>query len=1326
VSNHISTLKRAVNQAIASDGGLAVFQYYGFAPSRRPQKTNPFRQERTSSFFVIEKFGKILFKDFGDDTFKGDCRKFVQLYENLDNEQVWQILAQIYGIGDFQISDFGFKKAKIQTPKKTDLPPSEKKLIEIKFKEFSAEELDFWWKKGFIDLKTLQNNQVQSVLSFKLQIEEGKIREFQNLSFVFAYEIVPNEAYKLYMPKPAYRVYAQAKTVFLPNLEPARAKFGENYAYSFGLQTLDNQQPIILCGGEPDCLALKSAGYNAFTLGDERASIPEFVLKSLKASPQPPPKEGELIPPSPSGRGGVGLYSPSFGGGWGEACGGRLSVLYDTDFTGLKNSYLLAKKYHCQRFVLPKLKKQTSRYAEKPDKNDLCDYLNLCGWDADLQLILKQQIVQHQEFTIQNTPCFSVNKYLSEKTEILTKFIQKYKRVQADADAGVGKTYTMLVEIPQKLHKPMLFVVPFAIQVEQIEQEYTDKVSELVCFTNRSTQLAEDEEVSLIGRPIGQVNVCTFDRIKPVYERLKQDFGDDIVVVVDESHLLTSEYAYRARAIQSVLEICQQAQKVVYLSATPDYALCQFSGFKLIRFKREENPQIHIQPIDYVGEPKKALLSLLLNLSPKASLQPPPKEGEGWGEASGITIIRLNNKTLARVIARMLISQGIYQANEIDFVFSEKRKGISTLAKESIVNQSIIPENVKLLFVTACFDCGINIQNTNIQQIISFETRYTDNCTDTFKQFVARFRNLLNIRVLVCKPEKLRHLPALKSRTDLYQRLAKDGENKLALLAYNDLPYQNQLNRQLADLQYFGLLTPKTPRYIKTNSDISATFKLLVQNPDRQTYRVNYNYIRFVLKDYERKGINSNNFYNNLITELPNTFLFNPITLKVDKKDDNSLLLKDLLQKEKIQKEIRVQEICEKMQQDPQKFFDSVHAEYRDISLKEQIKRQFAVSSVKLAPKLESLFVADIPTPALPAKGAEGEITPSPSEGGWGGASGRLSDYDEEITELSHRYFYLNDLLVPRTKIPELLKNNADDVNFGILTKTLINHINLYVKRKTGAETNLLITDRRKLDDVHWLELLAQEVQNWQPKIYEQKKTPQLKAQLQNLEYDLKLLCYEKRNLNFVAFDYVLKIKKGEKLKAKLRLVKRKLRSLQNQINRLQTDIQSVKQKYENSIIRGFEINELSERINRLRTHTADWQGITANIRLLSSLFEVKNHRRLISLPPTPSEGGGAITPPPSEGVGGRLYEKHIVEIGKMWSFREILQNLKFNEIETQNYIEYLDYQIDIDLTTNRQFWSKNDQNSTGSANHDLFIKGGAGEIRTNPDFLADYPQFWD
>ena len=247
-------------------------------------------------------------------------------------------------------------------------------------------------------------------------------------------------------------------------------------------------------------------------------------------------------------------------------------------------------------------------------------------------------------------------------------------------------------------------------------------------------------------------------------------------------------------------------------------------------------------------------------------------------------IVRLNNKTLAKVIAELLIKQGIYQKNEIDFVFSEKRLGKTTPSKESIVNQSLIPNHVKLLFVTACFDCGINIRNSEIDKIISFETRHTDNCKDTFKQIIARFRNLNEISVWVCKPARYRDFPELKSKHKLYQRLSKDAQNKLELLPYNNALYCQKIDNQVNDIDKFGLNTPKTPRYIKSNQDISATHKLLIRDKNHGTYQVNYNYIRFTLKEYERKSINSTNFYTDILKELTRVELDEAKTLCPDPK----------------------------------------------------------------------------------------------------------------------------------------------------------------------------------------------------------------------------------------------------------------------------------------------------------------------------------------------------------------------------------------------------------------------------------------------------------
>lgn len=1216
-----------------ADGGLAAFRYYGFEPSNKAQKINPFREERTSSFYIIRKYGKIIFKDFGDDSIKGDARKFVQLYERLDAKQTFQRLCEIYNLAEISLPIKKLNQRPKDNSKKTP-EKFRKELIDIKFRDFSKEELEFWLKKGNINQETLKANGVKSVLSFAVSVAPEKVKKFTNLSFVFAFEIVKNKAYKLYMPRPEKRAYAPSKTVFLPGLAPARETLGDDYTYSFGIESLEAGKASILCAGEADCLALKSAGYNAFTLGDERASLPPFVLRQLneKLFPEKKKTAGELI----------------------------RSVIYDNDLTGLKASYDLSKKYHIPQLILPKLGRQFRKTDPKPLENDICDYYGKFGLDADFQILLHKQNFQNSDFEIPSVPQIPVNKYLSEKKEILAAFIRENKRIQIDADAGVGKTYTMLVEMPKMLKRPLLFVVPFAIQVEQIEKEYEKLTEELVCFSNSGTKYSSKDEFSLLHQKAGKVNVCTYDRIQTVFQRLNTDYGEELMVVVDESHLLTSEYAYRTRAIHDVLEVCASASKVVYLSATPDYSLCKFSSFRLISFKRNDNPIIRISAMDYTGEPKKNLLALLLNqLEESKALTSNPST-----KKAGINIIRLNNKTLAKVIAQVLIEKGFYRKEEIDFVFSEKRKGSSSEAKDSIIAYSYIPDKIRLLFVTSCFDCGINILNENIHRITSFETRYTDNCKDTVKQFIARFRNLKRIDLMICKPEKLKAYAPIKSKQQLYERLVKDAENKLALLPYNDPLFCQKMTQHLTDIQNFGLNTPHTPRYIKANHDISAIHKLLSRHKTKGNYQINYNYIRFMLKEYERKNLNSTDFYTNLVNELPECQLI-ARTSFIPKTSDVNQTLKGIIEGEKELKKERIIQVCHTMETHTRAFFDAVHASYQDLALKEQIKRVFAVSPVSNAPCLETLL-----------NERENGLTQNTE----------INVIDDEIVELSHRYFYLKDLLIPAEKIPKLLQKHSNDVSFGILTKKLVNQISLLAKRKTGREAGSLITDARKLEDVQWLEVLTDAVKELKNKTYVQQKSLPLKRKLQSAEYDLKILKYEKVNLLASGLDHLIKLKQGEKLKTRLRQVKRKLRSLNSFILKQEKFIENLKKKYESSCIKGFEVNELSEWMNKFRPHAADRKGVVANIRLLSSLFELKTTKRLVICL---DEQGKS-----------EAKEKYFVEIRKELTFNEILQKSGFNETEADEYLHHLNYQIELDLQSNQDFFSKFETNSIQSANN--------------------------
>ncbi len=1251
MNNELNTLKTSLREAMQADGGLAVFRHYGFEPSRRPQRENPFRQERSSSFFISEQKGKFFFKDFGDDTYKGNAWKFVQLYENTqDNAQTFELLCSIYGLG---YASLAYHAQRVLPAKTLAYKPVEatfeKRLHSITFQAFSKAELDFWQNKGFITQDTLKNNRVQSVQSFRIEVSAGKFAQYDNLRFIFAYEIVQGEAYKLYMPKPEHRVYAKSKTIFLPNLQPAKDLYGENFAYQFGLDTL-RLEPFILCGGEPDCLALKSLGFNALTLGDERSSVPAYLWKLLSEK-------------------------------WGisDPASYLQGVLYDTDYTGIMHSRKLAKALQVPALVLPRLLQQKQPDQPKPTQNDLCDYLGLYGFDATLEIALRKHHIQTRDFALPAVPCFSVKQYLGEQAAVLADFIQTHKRVQIDADTGVGKTFTMLADLPNRLQKTILFAVPFAIQVEQIEHEYATIVEDLVCFTNKETQaLSEEDKIILMNRPTGRVNVCTIDRIKPVFERLALEHGNDVVIVIDESHLLTSEYGYRMQAIHEVLDVCRKVEKVVYLSATPDYSLCRFSGFKLIQFRRELNPYLEVKAIDYEGSPKQNLLRWLLAESENTALL-----------QNEVTVVRLNNKTLAKVIANLLVTEGRYQSHEIDFVFSEKRKGISTPSRESIVQHSVIPENVRLLFVTACFDCGLNIKNTNIKQVVSFETQYTDNCLDTLKQFVARFRCMDKLKISVCKPARYKELPAIKSKENLYVRLEQDAQAKLHLLPYMDETQQTSLKQPFA----------KLPAYLKHNVDISAMHKLIYWHKQKNTYQINYNYIRFALKEYERKNLNSLTFYAYLQNELPALTITNRDTLQAPLTEETKKQLSNLLAVEKKQKEDRQAIVARAMLKNAPVFFDAIFSTYRDQSLKEKIKKHFAVSTIADAPKLETVLQEASPLPTQIDHDAEACTI---------AVAGEL--FDEEITTFAHRYFYLLDLQIPTIKIPNLLLMHASNTQFAELTRTLTNHINLLAYQEAGKQWGNLVPDARKAFDIKWLANFAQQVPQWNAPQFTQKKTDNLTIKLQDAQERLSTLRTAHDTQAQTLQTLTERQTIGEHCRSEIRDATRKQNTHLHRLARQTETVGKLEAQIAQSVVIGWDIQQLSDRINRTRLHASDWQSPKVNMRLLQSLFEVETQKRAV------------LIPSPTDAKQNIYVEKTFIKVVAPLTLSQVLQKIGFENTEAESYLHDLRYQIHLDIQTNS---AKNTQISHDGTKEIIPIGTLVDKART----LAcenGYPVSWD
>jgi len=206
--------------------------------------------------------------------------------------------------------------------------------------------------------------------------------------------------------------------------------------------------------------------------------------------------------------------------------------------------------------------------------------------------------------------------------------------------------------------------------------------------------------------------------------------------------------------------------------------------------------------------------------------------------------------------------------------------------------------------------------------------------------------------------------------------------------------------------------------------------------------------------------------------------------------------------------------------------------------------------------------------------------------------------------KLSKRYFYLEEMLLPKAKIPQLLKNYSSDVHYGCLVKTFSNHINLRIKAVAKENFVLLMPDARHTENVGFLELLKNYVKNdFTAQIYQPKTNKNYQRQVDFLHYDLKLLCYNRCNLMTI-----LEGLKDATVREK-RPILRKLKTIGKRIGKLKNELKSLKNKLIKTQIIGFEINHLSDLINQIRTHKTDKKDVRTNMRLLGSLFDLRQEK---------------------------------------------------------------------------------------------------------------------
>lgn len=185
---------------------------------------SPLREDKHKSFSIyLNNDGNIRWKDFGT----GEGGTIPQLYELITKTKYERnSIYNIYNYNDNSTKQY-----------------EEKKIISIKEKEYSLEDIKYWYKY-YIDIKLLKRFNIKSLESFTYSN-----KEYKNKKYMFSIRYSEG-IYKIYMPESKFKFFHNANSKHI---------FGHH-------QISKTNKNIIITKSFKDVLVLNLLGYNSISV----------------------------------------------------------------------------------------------------------------------------------------------------------------------------------------------------------------------------------------------------------------------------------------------------------------------------------------------------------------------------------------------------------------------------------------------------------------------------------------------------------------------------------------------------------------------------------------------------------------------------------------------------------------------------------------------------------------------------------------------------------------------------------------------------------------------------------------------------------------------------------------------------------------------------------------------------------------------------------------------------------------------------------------------------------------------------------------------------
>lgn len=282
------------NVLSSTDRGLDIFRHYIVEPFRIGHNFfNPLYEDTNASCNIFyNRHGSIYrLKDFGNDSYSGDCFDFVGQVIGLDSNnskefiQILQAINRDLHLGLSSYERYQSESQRAASSQKQNNPKNnsnisnnkssnrtnsskQEQVKEFKFtpKSFSDAELTFWGKYG-ISEQILDRYCVLSLKEYSSINKEGKPFSLQSSLIEPMYGYQGKEWLKVYRPQCSMRFLYGGHV---------------NSNYCFGLEQLPRKgDTLFITGGEKDVLSLAAHGFNAICFNSESSQISKSIIRKL-------------------------------------------------------------------------------------------------------------------------------------------------------------------------------------------------------------------------------------------------------------------------------------------------------------------------------------------------------------------------------------------------------------------------------------------------------------------------------------------------------------------------------------------------------------------------------------------------------------------------------------------------------------------------------------------------------------------------------------------------------------------------------------------------------------------------------------------------------------------------------------------------------------------------------------------------------------------------------------------------------------------------------------------------------------------------------------